>query len=331
VNKSKTWPFSYEAQWGLKTINAEKAWSKTYGKKTVVAIIDSGVNYNHPDLQNNIWVNPKTVRDLNRDGIKNWKDLDLNFNNQIDTYELKTNTIGFNTSSKNNINPMDFIGHGTHVAGIVAAATDGYGMVGVAPEARIMIIKVMDNQGNISEKAVARAIILAARQGADVANLSMGNSYHMPLIYDAIQSVKDQMVIVAAAGNNNEYISSQSNNQRSFYPAAYQEVISVAAITPTNERAPFSNYGPAVKIAAPGGANSRSEKNIISTDLTIDGYNRRAGTSMASPFVAGVIALAISNRPNLSPNAVKELILSKATHTDPSLNLGAGIVNAYGI
>ncbi|MEY3370266.1 MAG: hypothetical protein RLZZ361_936, partial [Cyanobacteriota bacterium] len=268
-NTSSSWPFNYESQWGLKKINADKVWSKTQGERTIVAVIDSGVNYNHPDLWNNIWVNPSLVRDVNRDGKKNLDDLDLNQNKKIDSNELKANTIGFNTGFKGAMDPMDYVGHGTHVAGIIAAVADGKGLVGVAPSAKIMIIRVNSNSGAISEKAVARAILLAAKNGADVANLSMGTSYKLPLIYDAIQSVKDQMVVVAAAGNYNQNISADAPQiSRSFYPAAYDEVISVAAITQTEQKAFFSNYGSAVDIAAPGGSDSRIDKNIISTDLT---------------------------------------------------------------
>lgn len=332
VNNSPGWPYSYDTQWGLKTINAQKAWSKTLGQQAVVAVIDSGVNYNHPDLWSNIWVNPKLIKDINRDGKKNLDDLDINKNKKIDADEFKANTIGFNTSSKNIFDPMDYVGHGTHVAGIIAAAADGKGMVGVAPSAKIMIIRVNSNSGSISEKAVAKGILLAAKQGADVANLSMGTSYHLPLIYDAIQSVRDQMVIVAAAGNYNEEISSFiSSSQKSFYPAAYEEVISVAAITQTNQKASFSNYGSAVDVAAPGGSDSRIEKNILSTDLTLDGYNRRAGTSMAAPYVAGVAALIISSRPSLTPFKVKNQILDNTIKSYSSYEIGTGIVNAEAV
>jgi subtilisin family serine protease len=329
INSAPGWPFNYETQWGLKAINAEKAWSTTLGEKALVAVIDSGVNYNHPDLWNNIWVNPKLVQDTNRDGKKNLNDLDINKNQKIDANEFKANTIGFNTSTQKAIDPMDYVGHGTHVAGIIGADADGQGMVGVAPKARIMIIRVNSNTGSITEKAVARAILLAAKQGADVANLSMGTSYHLPLVYDAIQAVKDQMLIVAAAGNYSQEITSYYyDSQKSFYPAAYDEVISVAAITPTDQKAFFSNYGSAVDIAAPGGADSRIDKNILSTDLTFEGYNRRVGTSMAAPYVTGVAALIASSKPSFSPLKIKNQILSTATSINSGYDIGSGLVNA---
>ena len=327
-NTSSSWPFNYESQWGLKKINADKVWSKTQGERTIVAVIDSGVNYNHPDLWNNIWVNPSLVRDVNRDGKKNLDDLDLNQNKKIDSNELKANTIGFNTGFKGAMDPMDYVGHGTHVAGIIAAVADGKGLVGVAPSAKIMIIRVNSNSGAISEKAVARAILLAAKNGADVANLSMGTSYKLPLIYDAIQSVKDQMVVVAAAGNYNQNISADAPQiSRSFYPAAYDEVISVAAITQTEQKAFFSNYGSAVDIAAPGGSDSRIDKNIISTDLTIDGYNRRVGTSMAAPYVSGAIALLLAAKPSINPTLAKEKLLHNSTKLNSTYDMGAGLLN----
>jgi hypothetical protein len=327
VSNAPGWDFNYETQWGIKNINAEQAWSKTLGEGALVAVIDSGVNYNHPDLWNNIWVNPKLVRDINQDGKSTLDDLDTNQNHKIDANEFRINTIGFNTSSNNNFDPMDYLGHGTHVAGIIGAVADGQGMVGVAPKARIMIIRVNSDSGAITEKAVARAIILAARQGADVANLSMGSSSHLPLVYDAIQTVKNQMVIVAAAGNNSSYIPNYNRqNPKSFYPAAYKEVVSVAASTPSNKRAYFSNYGPAVTLSAPGGSDNRYEKNIFSTDLTFEGYNRRVGTSMAAPFVTGVVALVLSRKPTESPLKVKRLLISSAIKSTNSS--GAGVVNA---
>jgi subtilisin family serine protease len=329
VNNAPNWPFNYGTQWGLKSINAEKAWSKTLGEKTIVAVIDSGVNYNHPDLWNKIWVNPAVVKDTNRDGKRSLDDLDRNRNKKIDSFEFKANALGFITSTNSGKDPRDFVGHGTHVAGIIGAAADGQGMVGVAPETKIMIIRVISSSGNITEKSIAKGLLIAAKYGADVANLSMGTSYHLPLVYDAIKAVKDQMVIVAAAGNNNQYIASYSRiNERSFYPAAYPEVISVAASTETNQKAFFSNYGPAVDVTAPGGSDSRFEKNILSTDITSDGYNRRIGTSMAAPYVTGVVALLISNKPHLSPTQVREKIKNSAKDLDITDDLGSGLVDA---
>jgi subtilisin family serine protease len=329
VENAPGWNFDYETQWGLRNINAEQAWSQTLGERALVAVIDSGVNYNHPDLWNNIWVNPQIVKDTNKDGQRNLYDLDINNNHKIDSNEFKANAIGFNTSGNNNVEPMDYVGHGTHVAGIIGADADGKGMVGVAPKARIMIIRVNSNSGSITEKSVAKAILLAARQGADVANLSMGSSSHLPLIYDAIQSVKDQMVIVAAAGNNSSEVTPFTRKGiKSFYPAAYNEVISVAASTPSNKKAYFSNYGDAVDICAPGGADNRYDRNILSTDLTMDGYQKRIGTSMAAPFVTGVVALVLSTKPTASPVRVKNLLIAKAIKTGYADGTGAGVVNA---
>jgi subtilisin family serine protease len=328
VSRAPTWPFNYETQWGLKTINIETAWSRTYGKKALIAVIDSGVDFNNPQLWKNIHVNPRFVQDRNHDGVIDLDDLDLNGNKKIDTQEFRVNTFGYNTSDSFITDPMDKIGHGTHVAGIIAAAADGIGMVGVAPESKILIIRVSSKTGSISEKAVARAIILAAKQGADVANLSMGTNFPLPLVYDAIKSVRNQMVIVAAAGNSNSNIQKfRYRNQSSFYPAAYNEVISVGAVSETNQKAPFSNYGQAVDILAPGGSDFSPEKNILSTDITSTGYSRRAGTSMAAPYVTGVVGLILATKPSLKPLQVKKQILAKAT----TLSSDMKVLNAQAV
>ncbi len=249
---------------------AAAAWGVSTGTgRTVVAVIDSGVFVNHPDLTPNIWRNTG-------DAVSDGRDDDGN--GYVD------DVVGWNFAGNNN-DVSDNLGHGTHAAGIIGAVGgNGLGVAGVNWHARIMPLKIFDTaSGGLSSDAV-RAIDYAVANGARVINESWGGGVYDPALAAATARARAAgVVVVAAAGNG-----SSDNDTTPFYPAGYaaqsDNVVAVAATTPDDTLAAFSNYGrTAVTVAAPG--------QWINSTLNTGGYGEKSGTSMAAPFVAGAISL----------------------------------------
>ncbi len=261
-------------------IDAPEAWDVTLGGSTLVAVIDTGVDYNHEDLAANMWVNEGEVPG---DGVDN----DHNgFIDDVHGYDF-VNDDG---------DPMDDQGHGTHVAGTIGAVGDnGIGVVGVNWNANIMAVKFLDASGSGTNADAVRAINYATQMGARVSNSSWGgNEPFSQALYDAIDNARQAgQVFVAGAGNGNFIGWGQNNDQNPFYPASYDldNIISVAATDHQEEKAIFSNYGAStVDLAAPG-------VDILSTRPN-NTYERLSGTSMATPHVAGVAALILDQHPD---------------------------------
>lgn len=274
----------YSRQWAIKKINLEKAWDITAGKPgIVVAVLDTGVDNKHPDLQGRLVPGTNTVNPLR--------------------------------------STRDDVGHGTHVAGIIAATADnGIGVAGMA-NVRVMPVKVFGNSQEGSDTSISDGIIWAADHGAKVINMSFGSFFRSPLLNDAIEYARDKgVVMVAAAGNwASEYIS---------YPAALKDVISVAATNNKDELSEFSSFGPEIDVSAPG-------EDIYSTfwdPYKGSSYREESGTSMASPMVAGLAALLLSRNPKLSAEGVRQQIEASATDLgepgwDP--RFGHGRIDVY--
>ena len=319
------WRFDYDALWGQGEIGTSEAWRYTRGKGAIVAVIDSGVNYNHPDLWNNIWVNDTIVPDRNRDGRKDLNDLDTNANKKLESHEVLPGSIGFDFID-NDHQPMDeAIGHGTHVAGIIAAESgNNIGIAGVAPEARIMPLKIFSNSGQTHTSLLIQALHYAAQKGADVCNLSLTGTSYSKALAKTIRAVSKEMVVVAAAGNENRDISN-TNSSTIASPAVIPEVITVAAMTNARTKASFSNHGFNIDFAAPGSSKFGSA-NILSTDINSSGYRLRAGTSMATPFVVGAVAILKARRPNLHADEVRNLLRLKTIPVRSSTYIGAGLI-----
>ncbi|MFH1245729.1 MAG: S8 family serine peptidase, partial [Candidatus Omnitrophota bacterium] len=227
-HSSGSWGQPYDDLWALKAdkLNCEPAWDISQGEGVVVAIVDSGIDYNHEDLNANIWINENEIPN-------NGKDDDGN--GYID------DIIGWNFIDNNN-DVMDTIGHGSHCAGIIAARGDnGKGIIGVAPKAKIMALKAMTGEGESTVDKVVQAIKYAADNGADIINLSWGVPTRwwspIPSLSDVINyAYAKGCIIVCAAGNNND--------DATYYPPAnYTNVITVGATTQKNEKCSFSNYG----------------------------------------------------------------------------------------
>lgn len=264
-------------QWNLRMIDTENGWDLTQGAEDVeIAIIDTGVDLDHPDLTNRI--------------VK-----------------------GYNVLKDNNV-PDDDNGHGTHVAGIIASQTNNYeGIAGITWFNPIMPIKVMGSDGYGSTFDIARGIIWATDNGADVINLSLGNYEGSKLLKRAVSyAYQHDVIMVAASGND--------NSRQPSYPAAYPEVLSVAAVDLNGDRASFSNYGDYIDVSAPG-------VTIPSTYID-EQYAALSGTSMAAPHVAALAALIRSVNPDLSNKDIMNII--KTTSLDLG-NVGRDIYFGEGL
>lgn len=399
----------YPDLWGLRNIKALEAWNTfadpagDTGKGVLVAVVDSGVDYGHEDLRDNMW----------EDGLGHH---------------------GYNFIEKD-YDPMDDFGHGTHCAGIIAAcAGNGKGISGVAPHARIMAVKSLDEDGSGSDVQLAEGVIFAVENGADVISNSWGSTEPSSLMIDTMNYAFNYgCVVVVSAGNDNSDASGKT-------PANIECVITVAAVDQADGRSSFSNYGELVDVAAPGGADIEDEylqalyrnnivdvadrlnggendlrdsfiekltyivnycisestdksetigqseswikqwlsdrnldfsppageskesvierlssdlyelcykrqggRNVISTMIpeprvaTLfyrieDGYYRMRGTSMAAPFVAGVSALILSKRPDLTNREVEKILKDSADDLGNAGKddlYGYGRINAY--
>lgn len=270
--------------WGLKKSDAARAWSVSQGNKnTIIAVIDTGIDINHEDLKNNLWVNPgESGLDANgRNRATNGIDDDQNgFIDDIHGWNF--------VSGNSKLN--DNHGHGTHIAGIIGAeASNKKGISGISPNVSLMILKYFDpkvpNTDNL--KNTVSSIRYAVKMGAHIINYSGGGTDFSQEEFNAIeQAEKKGILFVAAAGNERS-----NSDQHHYYPADYglKNIISVTAIDPTTEVLSSSNYGIlTVDIAAPG-------QNILSC-LPNNSYGLMTGTSQATAFVTGAAALIMPHK-----------------------------------
>lgn len=290
----------YSDLWALPKINAPEAWDASTGGGVVVAVVDSGVDGAHPDLASRMWSNPGEVpgNGLDDDG-----------NGFVD------DAGGWDFANEDN-DPADDAGHGTHVAGTVAAAGDnGLGVVGVAFGARLMPVKGLDAGGGGYASDLAAALVYAVDNGARIINASWGAPAKSALIEAAANYVRASGgLLVAAAGNSNGPVA---------YPAALDGVVAVAATDEADAKADFSSFGPQVDLAAPG----------VDIRSTLPGgmYGTKSGTSMAAPHVAGVAALIAALHPFYTPaqlTAALRLATNDVNTPGFDAATGAGRVNA---
>ncbi len=277
-------------------LSALKAWEKTKGSSDVViAVLDSGVDYTHPDLVANMWIRP--------DNVPQYKDEELGTINDLH---------GFNAAD-NQSDPMDDNGHGTHCAGIIGAeGNNDEGIAGINWKVEIMPLKFLGRGGFGTTKNAIEAINYAIdrkQKGVNirVINASWGSTQYSKALEDTIRAAGEAGILfVAAAGNNGT-----SNDKNPHYPSNYKlpNVISVAALDRNDQLASFSNFGnTTVHIAAPG-------RDILSTWLN-DSYREASGTSMATPYVAGTAALVLAAEPQLSVEKLRERILQSVDKID---------------
>lgn len=288
-------------------IDALKAWQIETGSKNVlVAVIDTGVNYSHPDLIDNTYTN--TAEANGQPGV------DDDNNNCVDDIH------GCDFAGKDG-DPMDVYGHGTHVSGTIGASGDNAnGVVGVAWNVTILPVRFLGDDGSGTLEDAIKSIDYATAMGAKIMSNSWGGGGYSKALEESIMRARDAGILfVAAAGN-----SSNDNDSKAEYPCGYDvdNVISVAAVDPRGALADFSNYGKtSVDVAAPG-------VNIFS--YTMKGLESWSGTSMATPHVSGIAALLWSQDPTQSFVTIKERILNSARPLPLLRNRVAhGFVNAY--
>ncbi len=276
-------PF-YSQQTGLTAINAPQAWDiETGDSSVIIGIIDTGVEWDHPDLSDKIWENSNEIPD---NGI------DDDGNGYIDDVR------GWNFIDDND-DPYDDNGHGTHVSGIAAASTDnGIGIAGVSWGSKIMIIKALSFMGSGSYGDLAQAVEYASNNGAKVINMSLGGYANSYTLLTALENAYSTSIIVASAGNDGLPVEkTQFSPQAPCFPAAYSFVLGVQ-VPGLN----FSNYDPNGPTTTTNGFNyelGAPGVQIYSTWLA-HSYGRLTGTSMAAPFVSGAVALLCSHFPDWS-------------------------------
>lgn len=284
---------------GTYGIDAEAAWDHTTGSDdVVVGIVDTGIDLNHPDLSDNLWVNSGEIPN---NGI------DDDGNGYIDDYN------GYNFDGDNS-NPNDDNEHGTHVSGTIGARGDNsVGVCGVNWRVKLAAIKVLDSEGSGYLSTIAEGIdyAVALNEGGvniKILNMSLGGGYSSAL-ERAVERAKNHGILIAAAAGND----GTDNDAAPSYPASFTEdnVIAVAATDSGGNLASFSNYGyNSVDIGAPG-------DEILSTLPTFQGsYGYLSGTSMATPHVAGAAALVWAANPNLTLSQVRSILLGTATQLD---------------
>lgn len=310
----------FARQWGLKNsivsqnsvdIDIERAWDITTGsEEMIVAIIDSGIDYNRPDLRANIWTNELELN--GKPGV------DDDQNGYVD------DIYGINPIGDGSINnPHDNSGHGTHCAGTIGGVGDnGHGITGVNWKVKIMGLKFLRSTGEGTLEAAVKAIDYAVSKGAKVLSNSWGSYESSLALEEAIERAhKAGAIFIAAAGNDGT-----NNDEKPIYPASIDipNVISVAAINQNGEMSGFSNWGAkTVDIGAPGVSIYGFWKNGETKSVS--------GTSMAAPFVSGVAALVWSHEPQLTNLELKERLLrtSRPLGSLREKSTSYGMVNAY--
>ncbi len=294
----------YSGQWGLAQVQAPAAWDVTTGSSDVViAVIDSGMDVNHPDLAGQLWTNPGEIAGNGLDDDNNGYVDDVNGWNMVD----------------DNADLSDNTGHGTQVSGIMAATSNNnIGIAGLCGQCRIMVIKVTQAGGTANYSDIAAGINYAAQKGADVINLSLGAYSDSITLKTVLADASETAVIIGGAGNDSD--------NTPFYPAAYDDyVLAIAGTTSSDTKVGTSNYGTWVDVAAPG--------EVITTTFDGNSYGVASGTSLAAPFAAGVAGLLRSQHPDWSANRVRAQIMHTTDGID-GLNpgyenqLGSGRLNA---
>jgi subtilisin family serine protease len=312
----------YNVQWSFEKTMAESGWDIETGDSNItIAIIDTGVSYDHEDLSSNM------LGDC-RDGCPEgtgFDFVDIDFENdwEPDGYFLIEGEDYFDVDN----GMSDYGGHGTHCAGISSGVTNNeIGIAGVCHGCKIMPVKAgfainstYGEESYFEYDDIVNSIIYAVDNGADVISMSFGAYYDSTVVRDAINYAHENGVILVAAAGNEDW-------DRLSFPASYDNVISVASTDATEGKSFFSNYGYSIDVAAPGSSilSTVPYEGLIS-DLS--GYKRISGTSMSAPFVAGLAGLILSKDPKLNNEEVRKILKSTTDFPNSDVYIGSGRVN----
>lgn len=289
-------------------VNVEAAWSLSTGSKNVViAVIDTGIDYNHPDLVDNMWIN-----EAEANGQPGVDDDGNGYVDDIHGYDF----------ANNDGDPMDGNGHGTHCAGTIAGVHNNIGVAGVMKDASLVGIKFLTDQGSGSTADAIKAIDYATKIGVDIMSNSWGGGGFSQALLEAIERANAAGIVFTAAAGN----SSTDNNSTPHYPSNYDvaNVISVASHTYNDVLSNFSCYGSrTVHVAAPG-------QNILSTTPG-NSYSVYSGTSMATPHVTGVVGLYLAHRGTSDVADLRQMLMDTSVYqrSYDRKTISAGRVDAY--
>ena len=325
MDKEAVQDAKFSDQWGLKNtgrnsggwfsrgkkgedINAEKLWTQTRGSNEIkVAVIDTGVDYNHSDLKANMWVNV-----AERDGVEGVDDDGNGYVDDVHGYDF----------ANNDGDPMDGHSHGTHCAGVIGALHNRSGVRGVMNNVKIVGIKFLSDRGSGETEDAIESIEYAIKVGVHVMSNSWGGGEFSQALKDAIVAANEAGIIfVAAAGNERN-----NNDKKPVYPANYKtdNMVTVCSHDGAGKKSGFSNYGAkTVHICAPG-------SNIMST-VPGNRYKKMSGTSMACPFVSGAMGALLAKNPNMTPLEAREQLIETAVETSSlkSHSASKGRMDAY--
>ena len=303
----------YSQQWAIPAVHADAVWDTTTGDSSqIIAFLDTGVDWHHPDLAANIWTNTAEA-----DGVTGVDDDNDGYVDDVHGWDF----------INNDNDPSDDNSHGTHVAGIACAVGDnGIGIAGVDWHAKIMPIKVFQSSGRGDVATITQGIYYAVMKGATVTNMSFGSYARSLTMETALQYAYAQCVLVAAAGNDHESIYPKDPmNPTTFYPAALPYVLGVQAWGMLGGLASFSNYDPDGPIYSEYSEGFNYEMlapgEVIISTVPGGNYRVMSGTSMATPMVSGAVALYFSKNPNGS----REELWGDLIHSSDLLNAFAAI------